>query len=385
DLLESSLRKGLLLLRVIEEEVGDEIKTSMEDVEGCLWCRRLYGAKGRDVAILKTKKWIVVLVSSLWVKVVRWVRLLDMQVTLYDKRIVMQVTLHYEAIVMQVTLHDKRIVMQVTLHYEAIVMQVTLHDKRIEMQVTLHYEAILMQVTLHDKRIVMQVTKVDSCKALNAGLIVTKSNETELERVLPTSKSSCPTTIATPNADHSRKSSPFFDFKHFVCSTCQKCVFSANHDVCITKFLKEVNSHVKIQSPKSRDSTKAFKPMSHTQKPSRKIVTVHRFSPNKSSDVHEKTNTPRSCLRWIPTGRIFNTVGLSSGLALYEMTPTTISSRLMSNPLPSTPFVPPSRTDWDILFQPLFDELLTPPPSVDHPAPEVIAPVAKVVAPEPVA
>ncbi|GJY38323.1 retrovirus-related pol polyprotein from transposon TNT 1-94 [Tanacetum coccineum] len=38
---------------------------------------------------------------------------------------------------------------------------------------------------------------------------------------------------------------------------------------------------------------------------------------------------------------------------------------------------------WDILFQPLFDELLTPPPSVDRPAPEVIAPIAKVVAPIP--
>nr|GEV89017.1 retrotransposon protein, putative, Ty3-gypsy subclass [Tanacetum cinerariifolium] len=99
---------------------------------------------------------------------VTWVRVLDMQVTLQDKRIVMQVTLHYEAIVMQVTLHDKRIVMQVTLHYEAILMQVTLHDKRIVIQVTLHdkrivmqvmlhYEAIVMQVTLHDKRIVMQV------------------------------------------------------------------------------------------------------------------------------------------------------------------------------------------------------------------------------------
>nr|GEV53286.1 hypothetical protein [Tanacetum cinerariifolium] len=65
---------------------------------------------------------------------VRWVCVLDMQVTLHDKRIVMQVTLHYEAIVMQVTLHDKRIVMKVTLHYEAIVMQVILHDKRIVMQ-----------------------------------------------------------------------------------------------------------------------------------------------------------------------------------------------------------------------------------------------------------
>ncbi|GJU15049.1 retrovirus-related pol polyprotein from transposon TNT 1-94 [Tanacetum coccineum] len=73
----------------------------------------------------------------------------------------------------------------------------------------------------------------------------------------------------------------------------------------------------------------------------------------------------------------------SSGPALHEMTPATISSGLVPNPPPSTPFVPPSRTDWDILFQLLFDELLTPPPSVDHPAPEVIAPIAEVVAPEP--
>ncbi|GKA54043.1 retrovirus-related pol polyprotein from transposon TNT 1-94, partial [Tanacetum coccineum] len=52
----------------------------------------------------------------------------------------------------------------------------------------------------------------------------------------------------------------------------------------------------------------------------------------------------------------------SSGPVLHEMTPATISSRLVPNPSPSTPFVPPSRTDWDLLFQPLFDELLTPPP-----------------------
>ncbi|GJV76803.1 retrovirus-related pol polyprotein from transposon TNT 1-94 [Tanacetum coccineum] len=75
----------------------------------------------------------------------------------------------------------------------------------------------------------------------------------------------------------------------------------------------------------------------------------------------------------------------SSGPALHEMTPATISSGLVPNPPPSTPFVPPSRSDWDLLFQPLFDELLTPPPSVDHPAPEVIAPTADVVAPEPAA
>ncbi|GKF14635.1 hypothetical protein Tco_0056097 [Tanacetum coccineum] len=67
------------------------------------------------------------------------------------------------------------------------------------------------------------------------------------------------------------------------------------------------------------------------------------------------------------------------------MTPATISSGLVSNPTPLTPYVPPSRTDWDLLFQPLFDELLNPPPSVDLPAPKVIAPIAEVVAPEPAA
>ncbi|GJW11849.1 retrovirus-related pol polyprotein from transposon TNT 1-94 [Tanacetum coccineum] len=60
---------------------------------------------------------------------------------------------------------------------------------------------------------------------------------------------------------------------------------------------------------------------------------------------------------------------ISSGPVLHEMTPTTISSGLVPNPPPLTPFVPPSRNDWDLLIQPLFDELLTPPPSVDYPAP----------------
>ncbi|GKF45718.1 hypothetical protein Tco_0135520, partial [Tanacetum coccineum] len=48
---------------------------------------------------------------------------------------------------------------------------------------------------------------------------------------------------------------------------------------------------------------------SHTQKPVRQIFTGHIFSPNKTSVVFEKTS-PRSDLRWKPTGRIFKTIGL---------------------------------------------------------------------------
>ncbi|GKB23968.1 retrovirus-related pol polyprotein from transposon TNT 1-94, partial [Tanacetum coccineum] len=65
----------------------------------------------------------------------------------------------------------------------------------------------------------------------------------------------------------------------------------------------------------------------------------------------------------------------TSGPALHEMTPVSISSGLVPNPPSSTPFVPPSRSDWDLLFQPMFDESL----NVDLHAPEVIAPIPEAV------
>ncbi|GJV64400.1 hypothetical protein Tco_1475228 [Tanacetum coccineum] len=76
----------------------------------------------------------------------------------------------------------------------------------------------------------------------------------------PISKSSCVTIAVVPIANHSKSSSSFSDSKHFVCSTCQ-------------------------------------------------IFKGHRFSPNKTSVVYEKTS-PRFDLKWKPTVRIFKTVGL---------------------------------------------------------------------------
>ncbi|GKB75224.1 hypothetical protein Tco_0942119 [Tanacetum coccineum] len=110
-------------------------------------------------------------------------------------------------------------------------------------------------------------------------------------RSLPESKSSCVTITAVPKADHSKSSSSFLHSKHFVCSTCHKCVFSANHDACITKLLKEVNSRAKIQSYKTRNSNKPIDQKSHTQKPGRKIFIGHRWIVG---------------LRWIPTRKLFD-------------------------------------------------------------------------------
>nr|GEU63912.1 retrovirus-related Pol polyprotein from transposon TNT 1-94 [Tanacetum cinerariifolium] len=47
----------------------------------------------------------------------------------------------------------------------------------------------------------------------------------------------------------------------------------------------------------------------------------------------------------------------SSGPALHELTPITISSGFVPKPTSSTPFVPPLRNDWDLLFQHFAPEL----------------------------
>nr|GEZ48137.1 hypothetical protein [Tanacetum cinerariifolium] len=71
----------------------------------------------------------------------------------------------------------------------------------------------------------------------------------------------------------------------------------------------------------------------------------------------------------------------SSGPALNEMTHGTISLGLVQPSSLSTSYVPPSRNEWDLLFQPMFDELLNPSPSVVNQAPKVIAPIAAVIPP----
>ncbi|GJT02897.1 putative reverse transcriptase domain-containing protein [Tanacetum coccineum] len=100
----------------------------------------------------------------------------------------------------------------------------------------------------------------------------------------PASKSSCVTTKTVPIAEHSRNSRSFSDSKHFVCSTCQKCVFNANHDSCVTKFLNEVNSRAKVPSNKTTNRNKPVEQISVAKKPERQIPKRH---------------------RWVPTGKIF--------------------------------------------------------------------------------
>ncbi|GJW22525.1 reverse transcriptase domain-containing protein [Tanacetum coccineum] len=153
---------------------------------------------------------------------------------------------------------------------------------------------------------------------------------------------------------------------------------------------------LKIAMQQKEEIFRSNKPQkSHTQEPGRQIFSGHRFSPKKTSAVYEKTS-PRSCLRWKPTGTIFTIIGLkwiptgklfdsctskvdseppnglndditnpyecdqtlnvSAGLGYQLMTPGIISSGLVPQPPSLTPNVLPTNNDWDSLFRPMFDE-----------------------------
>nr|GEU71153.1 hypothetical protein [Tanacetum cinerariifolium]GEU72022.1 hypothetical protein [Tanacetum cinerariifolium] len=95
------------------------------------------------------------------------------------------------------------------------------------------------------------------------------------------SKSSCEMTKTVPIAEHPRNSRIFFDSKNFVYSICQKCVFNANHDSCVTKFLKEVNSRTKVPSNKTTNRNKPVEQTSFAKKPERQIPKGHRWVPTR--------------------------------------------------------------------------------------------------------
>ncbi|GJV05226.1 retrovirus-related pol polyprotein from transposon TNT 1-94 [Tanacetum coccineum] len=65
---------------------------------------------------------------------------------------------------------------------------------------------------------------------------------------------------------------------------------------------------------------------------------------------------------------------LSLEPALHEMTPATPSSGLVPNPPPLAPFVPPMRNEWDLMFQPIFNEFFSPLATVASPVLVVEAP-----------
>nr|GEV62075.1 retrovirus-related Pol polyprotein from transposon TNT 1-94 [Tanacetum cinerariifolium] len=103
-------------------------------------------------------------------------------------------------------------------------------------------------------------------------------------------------------------------------------------------------------------------------------------SPQQNGVVKRRNRTLIEAARTIRTRRIVETIHVdfdelaamaseqsSLGPILNEMTPATISSGLVQKSSSSTPYVPPSRNDWDLLFQPISSSSTT----VDQDAPSL--------------
>nr|GEV28917.1 hypothetical protein [Tanacetum cinerariifolium] len=218
-----------------------------------------------------------------------------------------------------------------------------------------------------------------------------------------------------------------------ICVKCNGCMLFDNHDFYVPNVINDVNARLKSKFVKKNSKRKFWKPTSkvftknrYTWRPTgwtftlvgnacllTRITTTTEVSLRKLTALEADTpksvatlvysRKPRKSKTSVPVSepKIIKSISANnkepnfdalivmdsehSSLepVLHEMTSATISSGLVSNLPPSTSYVPPLRTNWDILFQPLFDELLTPPPSVDLPAPKVIALITGVVAPEP--
>ncbi|GJZ34623.1 retrovirus-related pol polyprotein from transposon TNT 1-94 [Tanacetum coccineum] len=240
--------------------------------------------------------------------------------------------------------------------------------------------------------------KDDSSKTLDANLVVTKSNETESERHVSSSRSENDTHAEDENINSMNGKQPMAEtYKDLSDSTKKTSVQTKDHvDSLIVQLnCKSVeNADLKAQIQEKVFANAALKnelrKIKGTSVDTKWVPTGKTFTSSTTNVDYEPPNglneditNPYECDQTLNVSAgdsQANTVSkqFSSHMdseysslesVLHEMTPTIISSGLVPPPL--TSFVPPSRTDWDILFQPLFDELLNPPSSVDRQAPEM--------------
>ncbi|GJY50905.1 hypothetical protein Tco_0441752 [Tanacetum coccineum] len=86
-----------------------------------------------------------------------------------------------------------------------------------------------------------------------------------------------------------------------VCVMCKQCLVTANHDVCVLNYVNNMNSRVDNQSTNItiRENQKKYK---ENAKNSKELG-------SKGSLASSTPSKPITCLRWIPTGRIFAMCG----------------------------------------------------------------------------
>ncbi|GJZ18209.1 retrovirus-related pol polyprotein from transposon TNT 1-94 [Tanacetum coccineum] len=91
------------------------------------------------------------------------------------------------------------------------------------------------------------------------------------------------------------------DKSEIVCTMCKQCLITANHDVCVFNYVNDMNSHGKKQKANVSNTENQKKQKPKVMKP-KKVGSNERLASPKPSK-------PSSCLRWSPTGRLFDLKG----------------------------------------------------------------------------
>nr|GEU41349.1 hypothetical protein [Tanacetum cinerariifolium] len=162
-----------------------------------------------------------------------------------------------------------------------------------------------------------------------------------------------------------------------ICQTCNKCLTSFNHDMCVATYLKSSVAPHSIRR-------KVLTTIGHQWRPTGRILNLGKQCPL-TRDT-QPTADIGIFVGYAPSGkgyRIYNkrtrrimetihvqfdelteqtaSVHLGTGPAPNFLTRGQISSGLVPNPVPATPYTPLTNKELEILFQPMFDEYLEPP------------------------
>ncbi|GJW65799.1 hypothetical protein Tco_0117683 [Tanacetum coccineum] len=91
------------------------------------------------------------------------------------------------------------------------------------------------------------------------------------------------------------------DKSEIVCVMCKQCLVTANHDVCVLNYMNDMNSRADKQTANVliRENKNKYKANA------KKLKELG----SKGSLASSKPSKPRTCLKWIPTGRIFSMCG----------------------------------------------------------------------------
>ncbi|GJV36995.1 hypothetical protein Tco_1409472 [Tanacetum coccineum] len=154
------------------------------------------------------------------------------------------------------------------------------------------------------------------------------------------------TTKTMPIAEHSRTSRSFSDSKHFVCSTCQKCVFNENHDSCVTKFLNEINLRAK------KLTGKIFKTAGLRWVPTGKIFTssITKVDSEPLNGSNDNITNQYECKQTLDVSVAMTSNHNSSELGIHDHNNEQSSSKLVPKVVPQADKTATSRQELKLLF-----------------------------------